>query len=366
LALNYPIWALGGVHQALLTKRLAFNKRFIPDFLQAMVKGLLSIALAYSGFGAWSLIIGHLSGTAVSVIAVWLLVSWRPDFAFIRSRSLTLLRFGLPMVGLNIIALIVTNTDYILVGRYLGSESLGIYTLAFRVPELTILYFCSVVAEVLFPLFTRIRDDEEALKKGFLQTILYVSLITVPLGLGMILLADPFIRTLFTDKWLDAVPVMRTIAAYALLLSLAFNAGDVYKARGVPNVLTKIALVKAAILIPALYYAVTIPKSILFVGYMQIMVAAIGSAINLVVAARMLHIPLLRILSSFVPALISGLGLIAMVLPSMYLFSSSAPWVQLISGTLLGGLGYILVLVLVDRPLSNSLLQTIRSLAGNK
>jgi len=352
LALNFPLSALGTIQQSLLISELAFNRMFIPDFSRAMGKGLLSIALALIGFGPWSLVTGHLFGTLMAVLVIWRIVPWRPTFEFVIEKARSLLRFGLPLVGVNGIGMLVLNIDYLLVGRYLGTETLGVYTLAFRIPELVILQFCDIVAQVMFPVFTKIRDDAVALYQGFIETIRHVALITVPLGLGMMWLSEAFVLALFTDKWMDAVPIMRMISVYALLLSLGFNAGDVYKACGKPGILTRISSFKAIILIPALYWAVTVPGTLVAVGWVQVSVAVVGTALNLGFAVRMLNAPIRDMLTAFQPALVGGIGLSLAVLAVLFISDNWSPWLTLIVGTLAGGLAYLGVLYIFYRDLS--------------
>jgi len=361
LAFNYPLFALGGTHEALLVKDLAFNRKFLPDFARAMVKGLISIGLAVAGFGPWSLIIGHLSGTLAGAIALWRMIPWRPSFEFISKAARALLRFGLPMVGVNILGVIVLNSDYVIIGRYLGAAQLGVYSIAFRIPELFVLQFCAIVAQVLFPVFSKMKDQEGALLQAFLQTARFVALITVPLGLGMALLSRPFILALFTDKWLEAVPVMQAISVYALMLSLGYNAGDVYKALGVPGVLTRISLVKAVILIPSLLWAVTKPGNLIAVSIVQIIVALVGSIINFVVALKMLNISAKTLIHYLSPALIAGSGMTIALLALNHFIIMLNPWIQLVVGVLAGGLVYSAILWLREPKLLKSTAQLFGS-----
>lgn len=360
LAFNFPLNSLGGTHEALLIKDLAFNRKFVPDFAQAMTKGIVSITLAFAGLGPWSLIIGQLSGTLVSDVAIWLLVPWRPAFTLVRDAARSLLRFGLPLVGLDLIDIVVLNADYLLVGRYLGAAALGVYTLAFRVPDLVVLQFCSIVAKVVFPVFTKIREDADALSRGFLQTARYVSLVTVPIGLGIALLSRPFILVVFGQKWIDAAPVMSCIAIYGVMLSLGFNAGDVYKAQGRPGILTRISIVQLFVLLPALYWAVTAMRSLVTVGLVQVGVATLGSIINLVVAVRLLHLTPGRMLEAFRPAMLAGAALLVAVAAVLLLTRGAPNLVPLIAGALAGGAAYAAWLWFVDRSTGAELLQLAR------
>lgn len=340
LALTFPISALSNVHDMLLRKGLAFGRKFIPDLTRATSKGLISIVLAVAGFGPWSLILGQIGGTLFSALAYWRILPWRPSFRFSRDLARALLGYGVKIVSVNTLGILLLNLDYLLIGRFFGAAALGVYTLAFRIPELIIMQFCNVIATVIFPVFSKLRATPQALSDAFLTTTRYVAIVTVPLGLGLALVAKPFVLTLFTAKWAEAIPVMRAISIYALLLSLAYNAGDVYKAQGRPMLLTRISLLKAAILLPALWWAVTGVGTINAVAWTHVAVALAASAINLVVAARVLRTPLRRLVAALGPALLGGVLMAAAVAATLALTSAAAPLVQLVAGTASGAAAY--------------------------
>ncbi|MGE5071884.1 MAG: oligosaccharide flippase family protein, partial [Anaerolineae bacterium] len=217
-----------------------------------------------------------------------------------------------------------------------------------------------IVAKVVFPVFSKIREDADALSRGFLQTARYVSLVTVPIGLGIALLSRPFILVVFGQKWIEAAPVMSCIAIYGVMLSLGFNAGDVYKAQGRPGILTRISIVQLCVLLPALYWAVTVMRSLVSVGLVQVGVATLGSVINLVVAVRLLHLTPGRMLEAFRPAILAGAALLVAVGAVLLLTRGAISLVPLIAGTLAGGAAYAGWLWFVDRSTGAELLQLAR------
>lgn len=341
LALTLPISALGNIHSMLLQKDLAFKRKFIPEIVSALSKGILSIFLAVLGFGVWSLIIGQIAGKAFGTVTYWWVLPWRPSFHFARRFVRPLLSYGLSIVSVNVLATILANADYLFVGRFLGSAALGVYTLAFRMPDLLILQFCNIIAKVIFPVYAKLQNEGQVLGQGFLATTRYVSLITVPMGLGLALIAKPFVLTFFTEKWIEAVPVMRAISIFALFLSLAYNAGDVYKAQGRPEVLTKLALVRAVILIPGLWFAASRLGTIAAVGWTHAIVAFVAGALELVVASRLLNIPFNEILKALRPAAVSG-SLMAVAVWGTLMFSMDAsPVVQLLVSVAVGAITYV-------------------------
>jgi O-antigen/teichoic acid export membrane protein len=171
------------------------------------------------------------------------------------------------------------------------------------------------------------------------------------LGLGIALCAEPFVLTFFTNRWVEAIPVMRAIALYALLLSLTYNAGDVYKAQGRPDILTKQDVLRMALLAPALWWAVTVPVTITAVGWVQAGAALIAAIMFLVVAVKMLDASLWVIVEALRPAAFSGALMIPAVLGMLALTASAAPIVQLIASVLAGAVVYLGTLWLFQREL---------------
>lgn len=349
VGLTFPLNALGDAHAAILQKQLAFDRIFIPDFMLAMSKGIVSIVLAFHGFGAWSLIWGQVAGSLISSISFWIVNIWRPSFNFDLQYAKDILNYGIKYISANIVSIISLNLDYLLVGRYLGTEALGVYTLAFRLPDLLILQFAGVLSTVLFPIYTRMRDIPGNLARGFALTTRYVSLITVPLGLGLALIVRPLVIVIFTDKWIDAIPVVQVLAIYAVLRSLAYNAGSAYKADGRPQVITLLEFIRLVFLFPALWWAVTGIKTITAVGWGHMLVALISCVVDLSVAARLLKLPLRELALALWPAASAGFVMAVSVFAVLHFSAGSSDLLQLSLGILVGAVAYLASLWIIQR-----------------
>jgi PST family polysaccharide transporter len=336
LALVFPIGALGHVHNAVLRKTLAFDRAFIPDVARALSKGVLSIGLALLNFGAWSLIIGQLGSVVIWVVVLWWILPWRPSLRFHWQQARSILSYGVGSATLDIIAYVQDNSDYILIGRFLGAAALGVYTVAFRIPELLIIQFCVVIARVIFPVYTHVRDDAEALRQGFLATTRYVSLLTMPMALGMMLVARPFVLTVFTERWAEAIPVLQAIAMYTLMVSLAFNAGDIYKAQGRLGILTRIVIIEVTILLPSLYWAATRIGTIEAVAWTHVVVALFNSTLHMTVACHIIKTPFRSVLVALQPAMVGSAVMVLPVLGALSMTAQVPVVVQLVVAVLVG------------------------------
>jgi PST family polysaccharide transporter len=349
LGLTFPLSSFHLVHRALLMKKLAFGRKFVPEIARSFSKGLISIGLALSGFGAWSLIIGQLVGTITEAIIYWRLVPWRPQLRFHSKLAGPLLAYGTRVISIEGLGIVMLNADYLLIGRYMSAAALGTYTLAFRVPELLVKQICSIVGKVTFPIYAQLRDDPQALRRGFLKTTRYMTLLTIPMGLGLALISRPFVLVFFTAKWAEAIPVMAAISLYTLLRSLDFNAGVVYKATGRPGLFSRLSLIQMVVTIPLLWWTVVTYNTILAVAWCQVGLAALFGAIKLVLAGRLVNAPLYELLQGFWPGLAAGGLMSAAILLVGWLLPNMASVVELVVKVVVGASVYALAVWLIQR-----------------
>lgn len=351
LAFTFPISALGNVHSVLLSKELRFRQKFIPEFVRAIGKGLVSIVMALFGFGYWSLIAGQLAGTLTGVVAYWLIYPWRPSLRFSPAKARNMLSYGLNIVGVSGLSVIQSNTPSILIGRYMGSVGLGIYQLAFRVPELLIAQFCSIVSQVIFPVYATIQEDLAALRKGFEFATRYLSLITVPIGIGLALVARPFVIVIFSQKWEPSIPVVQAIALYSMFLSLSYSAGSVYKAQGRPYILSRLSLVEVLYEVPIFVWVALTYRSVYAIAWSLTIMTVTTTALELAVASWVLKMPIFRILKALLPAFGAAGFMAGAVFFCLRLLSGASEVWQLAAGILSGGLVYIGALWVFQRQL---------------
>lgn len=361
LGLTFPIYALTITHDALLQKELAFSRKAMPELIRAASKGTLSILFALLGFGAASLIWGQIAGALAYMVATWLTLPWRPARQFNWHMVPELLSYGANIVAVNALGIILLNLDYLIVGRFLGAAALGVYTLAFRLPELLIKQFSDIIARVVFPTYTKIQHDIPALQRGFWQTMRYVTLVTVPLGIGLALVARPFTLAVFSEKWLEAAPVLSLIALYTLLRSLTFNVGDVFKAQGKPGVITKLSVIKLSVLLPGLLWAVLGPGSLVAVAWVETAVALLGTFLNLYVISHLLKLSIRNLLTAWQPALLGSTIMIPVVLMMLWLTKQQLPIVQLSTATVAGAMAYGAALWWLQRSVVINIVQTLQT-----
>lgn len=362
LAFAFLIKFAGNTHDALAQKDLRFRARALPELGLTVMKALIAIALAVRGFGAWSLVWGHLLGLLTWTLLQWRIVSWRPSLRIPRDLTKPMFRYGSGIVAVNVIAAVVHHADLLVVGRMLGARALGLYQIAYKIPEATITVVIWVVSKVLFPAFSKRLSSGSDLDTAYLSALRYVAFVTIPMAAGLALVAEPLVAVFFGDQWLDAAPLLRWLAVYAGLRALGTHAGDVLKASGRSGLLAVMGLLKAALLVPALIYAGRF--GVREVAMAMAAVTSLTLLLNLFVVAGLLRLSFLRIARVLATGLIAG-GFV--VIAGLILRSALSPlsaYSQLALLIVTCSIVYGAAVLLIDRTFVIEVLNAFRRPAG--
>lgn len=346
LGLVFPIRGLGNTHDALCRKELQFRERLVPELGLAVTKGLITVVLALAGLGVWSLVWGQLAGETVRAIALWHAVPWRPSWRWPEGLFGPMLVYSREIVAINVIAAVVHHADYVVVGRMLGVEALGFYQLAYKIPEMAVILVLWQVNAVLFPTFSKVGEPSR-LAEAYVETMRYVALLVLPAAVGLFMLAEPIVLTVFGDQWSPSVPILRALAVYVAFRSLGSHAGDVMKAAGRPGALALIGIGRGVVLVPALILAAGVDSTA--VGAAMAGVAALAFPVQLFVVRRITGVRIRDALAALRDGFLATAVLIGFLGVWTRLIPDSRGVMMLVGGVLLGA-GIYLVAVRLLAP----------------
>jgi O-antigen/teichoic acid export membrane protein len=358
LCLSLPIGNLGLVPTAILGRNLEFRKRVINDFGRILTKGVVSVALAFAGWGPWSLVYGQLAGELIGSILAWALAGWRPSRTFDRQVSREVLIFGFHIILANVAAELRNNVDYIIVGRILGPALLGIYTMAYRIPELVIGNINMVVASVTFPLLSRAQNDSATLRSVYFGYIRYIALFAYLAAFGLVLVSGPFVEAFLSPAWNDMILPMSLIAVAFGIKAIGYVTGVLYKAVGRPDILNRILLTQFPLAIVVLIYCSR--WGIIGVAAGQAVLSFVYVGMATIVANRLLKFRLRELLEALWPAVVSSLVMIAVVKVFQLNFDLGG-LVGVLAYAALGGAIYFGVLRLINREIIRDAFSTLRA-----
>lgn len=308
-ALSLVLTGCGNIHDAVLLREMEFRRRAIPELANSVVRGGVSIALAVTGSGATSLVIGMLAGSAAWTVAQWILTKYRPRLSLDRKIVRSMASYGSAAVVFEVIAVLSNRVDQLVIARVLGQASLGLYTVAMRVPEMAIDSVTWNVSLVAFPDFARKRAaDEGSLGGAAVGLLRYQALYAVPASIGLAIIASPLVVVLFGSKWRPAGDVMSAISLMSGIAAMVFPLGDVFKALGRQRTLIALTLVQVPFFV-GVVIAVA-PYGIVAVAWVRVGASAVSALVQTFFVMRAAHIRLADLVRSLKPAASATVGVV--------------------------------------------------------
>lgn len=208
---------LGSVHSALLARGLRFDLTMLSGIIASVISGAVGLGAAFAGFGIWALAAQACTTALISTISFWVFSPWRPTWYFRFSVLKPLLGFGTWISLSGILEIIYTQGSALLVGKLYGVQDLGFYNRAASTQQLPAMTLYSVIGRITLPLFAARVEEPDAVRRGLRTAIGLVMLVNVPAMIGISLLADPIVTTLFGEKWKAAAPILSILAIGGLL-----------------------------------------------------------------------------------------------------------------------------------------------------
>ncbi len=288
LSFNFFLSSFTIIQQSLLTKNMEFYALMIRDIGAVVLSGLLAIYLAFKGWGVWSLVVQMLVSTMINNLFLWGSSTWRPKFIFSITSLKDFFFFSTNLTGFQIINYFARNLDQMLIGKFLGSEVLGYYSLAYKLMMLPLQNISWVLSKVMFPVLSKVNDDLERLQRAYIKMIRSISILTFPLMTLLFVLAPQFINVIYGEKWAAVSDLVRILSFCGMFQSLGTISGLIYQSVGKTNIQLKMGLINTFLIFVTLFiciqkdlYAVTLGYSIISIIWVHISMWVVCKVISL-------------------------------------------------------------------------------------
>ena len=344
------VTSLGQIHFSLLRRDLRFFDIAVMTSVGATTNALISVGAALLGLGYWAPVLGVVVGAVVGMIMVWMYDRWRPSLTFSLTSLRSIWSYSVHLFGSNIIFMLFNQLDKLIISRFLGSAPLGVYTLAQRTVTSPMAAVSSVVAEVSFPVFSRLQDDHTTLRNGFLRATRVVALVTFPAMAGLAVLADPAVRVVFGAQWLDLIPVIWLLAPTAAIQSLTAYSSQLTLATGRSKLLYRMGLINLIVI--GVLELVAVRWGLVGVAAAFAVGTLLLAPMWLVVSFRTIGLSLRAYLRGLVPHLWITAAMAAATWVAAYgVGQAGGPvWLELMVGVLVGVAMYALLVFRVRPP----------------
>lgn len=278
MAFNLLVNAFGTIHNTLLSKEMNFKIMTKVGLVSSLVGGLVAVYMASQGFGVWSLVGNAVATSIVTVLLLWILHPWRPIWSFSFASLYTFFRFGGYWVATTLIDVFSTNLYLIIIGKLYSARDVGFYDRAQRTQGLPNALIMGITNRVAYSAFATVAKDKARLTRGLRRVQGMSMLLNLPVLVGLIILAEPFVQTLFGPQWLPCVPILQVLGLGALIWPLHVLNLNILMAQGRSDLLFRIAILKKifaiSLTVAASFYG------IMAIAWAQVVISYIGYFVN--------------------------------------------------------------------------------------
>ena len=285
-AVVVALGAISPIPLTMLTRDLAFKRRFVPEAAGSVLGGAVTIAMAIGGAGIWSVLVGDIVREFVVAVLAVVVLPRRFGFGWDREVAGALWGYAKYSFASELFEFGLQNVDYVLIGRLLGPVALGYYTFAFRIAILPFLLVTYVLAGVSFPLYARLLPDLGRVRDVF-RTVVEAGFDLVFLLAGGLVVLAPSLQVLGA-KWQPSVATARALGIYVCLRSIAHFLTPLLAGTGHPRADAILRSIWVALL--AALVAGFASAGIVAVGVVQAVVALVMSVAYLRTARRLVAI----------------------------------------------------------------------------
>ncbi len=214
-------------------RALAFGRSVIPELVALPVQVAVTLGIAWRWPGPVALAIGFATREVVVLLAASVLVARRdkPTTTDHRPPLREVLAFALPLVANSVLVCVYLHLDDAFVVSLLGLESLGHYHMAYRFPA----YFMTLnvpLVLVALSVFSRLGDDEDALRKTFESLTRASAYFFFTAGAVGVVTTPLFVRGVLGEEWIPATVPMQLLFALAALRCPMSYWVPLYQSRG--------------------------------------------------------------------------------------------------------------------------------------
>ena len=230
-----------------LRKQLRFRSIASVNLTASLLSVVITIVLAWIGWGIWALVAQQLLFSLFNAILFWSFNKWVPSFLFSKKSFKELFGFGGFILLSSLINTFCDNIHGVLIGKFFSPAIMGLYTQARKLEEIASTSISSVVNQVAYPVLSEFQNDNLSMIRVLQRFITSLAFLVFPLMMLLILIAKPLIILLYSDKWVASVPYFQILCIAGMAICLQMINYNAVAAIGRSDILLKWTIIKRSL-----------------------------------------------------------------------------------------------------------------------
>lgn len=339
LSITLVIGVFNSIQSAIISRRMEFKKFFYSSLGAIIISGSIGIVLAYKEYGVWALVYQQILSQIATFIILYSTVGWRPKLLYSLKKVKKLFSYGSKILCSSLLDTLYGNLVGLIVGRVYSSTDLAYYNRGDIFPSMIVSNFNGSIQAVIFPALASVQYDRVRVKEIMRRGIMTSSYIVFPAMIGLMVISEPMIRLILTEKWLPSVPYIRVFCLVYALWPIHTANLQAINAIGRSDVFLKLEIIKkiigvSIILVTSRYSPYIMALGMAFSGL-------ISSFINSYPNKKLLNYSYIEQIKDIMPSLFIGIimGILIYIIQLLNYNDSIILFLQIISG----GIIYIIL-----------------------
>jgi PST family polysaccharide transporter len=316
MAVAMWIRRVGMIPERTLTQRMNFRASGLSLFAGEATYTVVSVFLAWRGYGGMSVVYGNIAQSTIMVI---ILVSaanradWATPHRLTWTRYKSMVRFGAPLALSGVAHMGARYWDNLTVSRFFGPAATGTYNMAYNLADIPAIQVGEQIQLVLLPSIAELPVEQRA--RAAERSAALMSLILFPLAVGLGLVAKPLIAlALPADQWQEVAPLLLVLSCLSVFRPFLSALWAYMEANGRTARLMWLEIGKLVVLLGGIATLATVGRAsgLGEFGSLRLAASAVGisygatAAIAAIIVSREPHGPRLRaILTGFIQPLVA-------------------------------------------------------------
>jgi O-antigen/teichoic acid export membrane protein len=303
-SLYFLVNSFVNVGQTIRIKNIDFKKVEIWQQIASTLQLFILIGLTIKMRNVWALVYASVIGAALFTVSTYFVSPYRPRLHFNKEVYFDLLSFGKYFILTEILILLASRLDAIIIGKVRGMVELGFYVLAYRVVCLNMIQITNLINKITFPAFATIQNNTDMVLKVFARSLKYF-LATVLPGLAFLFVfTSDIVFLCYGNKWMPIVPVLKIIIFVAAFKSLENLFKSIFQGTGHVQPFFKINLL-CTVVFSICIYPVTKLFGIIGVSYLLLAVTFLFHIVSWPLFLKLFKTGFLPVVSQLFPSVLA-------------------------------------------------------------
>ncbi|MFL5284706.1 MAG: oligosaccharide flippase family protein [Rhodopila sp.] len=357
-SLALPFGGMLGVVSARMRRDLLFSEIAQSSLVGRLTGCTIGLGMAHGGFGAVSLVAQAVSDIALQSVMLMARSRWRPKPSLNVAELVTLCRFALPNAIVHSIAAARLQGYLLMITGFASLTATGFVNVAFRITYTPQIILATNFTNFALPILARYQSASPKMEEAFRLVTRLVLSVTVPIFIGLALVADDVVPLLLGREWISIVQPVQIMAVGVAIIFLRFPASLVLKALGNVRLSLLSNLFQTTVVL--LGMAVLQPQDLSAVVALWVLPSIVQLPVALIVAKCVSRLSWRAIAIDFLPIFVSILAMTITVTALAGIADTKPSPVRLASRIAFGAGAYAVTLLLTDHWIRDQLINLVR------